>query len=1654
MEKIPLSSQLNNSIISEMSSYIGPVAYKKSYSYYDSSIEYIYELYKIETKQSLNNAEFNNGFKGLEYNITEDTVIYNGKSIEKINSNIGNALKNGVKYDIDVVSYDADNNARALWIKNYSSDSMVEGLPEYFTFNNGNATLEFTPNISGTYQFELIDDAASISLKEKQSQMQMAQSRGYYVENLMCYNLIAGKKYVVDLSSYYSADDKEKVAVISLQREGLSEFEIRGSIGWKKNDLYEVYDWDNDIYYFLKSDIEIDENELDFADGLYSDGYIKVDNNNHISGYEEAPKYIDYNIGYSYGIVQDYYYGSNYNYVKLDTGKNCRNVKFAYSVRINGERYYNYDDMPGLNGVVLYQTNDDGEIYTIFNNDTSLQSELLEYDAKNQTFAGLNYKMTDDTLVFDNEAEWGIPIRWSDYNDGEKYLVTVIACDRYDNARAIVIGGLLPEKLIVNDYGKTEYIQGEMLDLSDLSISCQYQNGSTKDVTEQVIIADIDETTPLKAGNYNYKVSYTENGTTIKTTIAIKVTIPLESISVSGDLAVGSTLVPEVLPENASVYYEWYRSDNNVNWTILSNDASYKLQKEDGNNYIKVVARGINLYSGTVSCITEKISSDNVKPEIQDAFVSKEAPTNEVNISYEYSDNDCLGSGILYVSFDNGETYEQIDEKDYSSNKLSSDKGVFVVDTTKYDDGEITFKITVFDKSGNESEPKYVNYIVDNTAPGTPGNFELNSHYEDITLSWEAVPDSDFEEYRIYKLLDDKYECIATRTSTSYVDYNVDLDNPDKEYFYYVTAIDKRLNEGTATATLKASLAKDVVKPVVQSIQILNEYPGNAIKISSYATDDYDIGKLVLEISTDAGETFTAIDEKSIMPILLLQPISLLGNAGNNKVTSINNTFTIDTTTYADGNVIFRTVAYDKAGNESEPLTKDFVIDNTAPKAPNNFILTPHYEDIVLSWDAAVEEDINEYKVYKEYLNDDLYTEYRLISTQSTLSYTDTDVKENEIYSYYVTCTDKRYNEGEGTVIKSSGVLQDAVKPTVESIEILNEYPGNAIKVQGRAVDDYIIDNIVLEISTDNGNTFTRIGDQSAEGRVTSLTGEITADTTKYPDGDCLFKITAYDKAGNESEPLTKDFVIDNTAPSLPENIRTNSTQDYIELLWDKSFVEKDFSHFNIYRTDSVDGDADGNGVINMADILMCPPTLIKSLNTIGYRDDLSTGVFPDRTYFYFITSVDNRQNESEKTGLVPDIMAKLSTDNTTPEIISYTPYSASKHYKDMPLNLQISAKDNYQLSKIKIAYRLKNTEEWTEITSINTSKKTDVVSYSFDISALATGTYEIKYSAYDHAENKSNDVIVEYLIDDYELPVSPSFSAEGGHRSVSLSWQYGGKEELISYYNVYRKAVGDSGFSHIGRTTAKSHIDKVVPGEYIYKIIAVDIRGTQAASAEVHAQSVIKDEIAPTAYINMQNPLSVPDSDIVFDASHSYDNDAVAGFEWDFGDGQISTERTVTHRYNAPGNYTVTLRVTDESENIGTATINVEIIDVSEESEFELVEITVKGSDGKIINGSTVHIVSSSDTSDEMTGITDSNGKIKTVLKKDNKYKVEAHKENSGYDPKESELDTKDTSDYEIKLDRTLAFKATVTSHEMTAEEIKEAGIDISSASNSYVKH
>jgi len=74
--------------------------------------------------------------------------------------------------------------------------------------------------------------------------------------------------------------------------------------------------------------------------------------------------------------------------------------------------------------------------------------------------------------------------------------------------------------------------------------------------------------------------------------------------------------------------------------------------------------------------------------------------------------------------------------------------------------------------------------------------------------------------------------------------------------------------------------------------------------------------------------------------------------------------------------------------------------------------------------------------------------------------------------------------------------------------------------------------------------------------------------------------------------------------------------------------------------------------------------------------------------------------------------------------------------------------------------------------------------------------------------------------------------------------------------------------------------------------------------------------DLPPVSIIQSENQTIYAGDIVYFDGSQSYDHDGyIVSYEWDFGDGTFGNGVTTTHVYTIPGNYTVTLMITDDDD-------------------------------------------------------------------------------------------------------------------------------------------
>lgn len=375
-------------------------------------------------------------------------------------------------------------------------------------------------------------------------------------------------------------------------------------------------------------------------------------------------------------------------------------------------------------------------------------------------------------------------------------------------------------------------------------------------------------------------------------------------------------------------------------------------------------------------------------------------------------------------------------------------------------------------------------------------------------------------------------------------------------------------------------------------------------------------------------------------------------------------------------------------------------------------------------------------------------------------------------------------------------------------------------------------------------------------------------------------------------------------------------------------------------------------------------------------------------------------------------------------------------------------------VSSLCIEYRAQGSEEFQTVTTLQEDDPANSVTfqYDWDVSDLATGDYEVRFTATDLVGLESEPVTVSYHIRHYAAPAVGQITLTGQpeYQSAIRTWTYAGDSYFVDYYEIYRNDV-------LVTTTKGNHFADTIESTATYKVRVVDIYDNKAESNSVTVTPK-EDEIPPEAIIAEQNVFACPNSELTFDGTLSTDNVGVVSYEWDFGDETAIVEgSTATHAYTQEGTYTVTLTVKDAKENADTATTTVTVEATSRTVEFTTKYLATGSETAQILGNTDITIASTKENEQEILLRSDENGKATTALKPGN-YIVSAlcgAAKLSGYvlyvAPEEDDTAVQQE---ELVLTRVRSggLEGSLTVHEMQYQEIVDAGIDITNPDNLFV--
>lgn len=189
-----------------------------------------------------------------------------------------------------------------------------------------------------------------------------------------------------------------------------------------------------------------------------------------------------------------------------------------------------------------------------------------------------------------------------------------------------------------------------------------------------------------------------------------------------------------------------------------------------------------------------------------------------------------------------------------------------------------------------------------------------------------------------------------------------------------------------------------------------------------------------------------------------------------------------------------------------------------------------------------------------------------------------------------------------------------------------------------------------------------------------------------------------------------------------------------------------------------------------------------------------------------------------------------------------------------------------------------------------------------------APGPYSVKLTVTDNRGGKASVTRTVTAIAPNVLPAAVFTESVN---DLTVAFDAAGSVDSDGTITDYAWGFGD-GSNGNGKTASKVY---AAAGTYDVTLTVTDNRGGK--SSVTRRVTAIAPNVAPTAgFAEVVNDL-----DVAFDAASSADSDgSITTYAWTFGDGSTGTGKTVAKKYAAPGQYNVTLTVTDNRG--GTATV------------------------------------------------------------------------------------------------------------------------------------
>ncbi|HPF37433.1 MAG TPA: M64 family metallopeptidase [Phycisphaerae bacterium] len=599
--------------------------------------------------------------------------------------------------------------------------------------------------------------------------------------------------------------------------------------------------------------------------------------------------------------------------------------------------------------------------------------------------------------------------------------------------------------------------------------------------------------------------------------------------------------------------YEEIDNDDTTSWLVggLTNGVTY---------YFVIAAEDASTLMSPYSAEVAATPVDNQAPDQPENVIAQRGE-GAVQLSWDVVSDPGLAYYTVYRSTTSGGPYTFVDspeDPEYLDSGLTNEVTYYYV-------------VTATDTASNESV--YSDEVsatpTSDLPPSAPTGLTATPGDGVIHLDWNDNPESDINEYRIYR---------STTYGGPYTELDADVVSQFDEssvtngvrYYYVVTAVDNA-NQESGYSNQATAIPTDGIPPAAPQNLAAYIFDSGGVFLDWDDNSEPDFNSYSIYTSTTQGGPYEEYDndDPSEFPIFGL-------------TTGVPYYFVV--------------TAFDDDGNESAYSNEVSAIPASEPPplAPRNLTATTQDNQVTLNWS----DNFDSFEFYTVYRATTSGGPYTAIATPGPSAFVDTTVTGGQTYYYVVTATNEFSDESP----YSNEVSATPPVPVPPPSNVYAVSTTTYVRLAWDWVNDPRVDGFGIYRSTTSGGPYAQAG---AVQDTQWTDYNVTAGVTYYYVVVTIYNHQSESAYSAEVNGTPGDFF----PPAAPTNLVATPTDGGANLSWDAN-SESDFSEYVIYRGTTSGG----------------PYTEVDRDDATAWADGgLTNGV----TYYYVLSAVDTSGNES-----------------------------------------------------------------------------------------------------------------------------------------------------------------------------------------------------------------------------------------------------------------------------------------------------------------------------------------------------------------------------------------------------------------------------------------